>query len=47
MWLKKDGDGKLVNNRMRGLDKITLNCLLRVWIVQARHLSNIDIALSE
>ena len=34
--LKKDGDGKLVNHRMRGLDKITLNCLLSVWVMQAR-----------
>ena len=37
-WLKKDGDGKLVNHRIRGLDKMTLNCLLSVWVVQARAL---------
>lgn len=37
--LKKDGDGRLVNHRIRGLDKITLNCLLSVWIMQARALS--------
>lgn len=34
--LKKDGDGRLVNHRMRGLEKITLNCLLSVWIIQAK-----------
>jgi IS5 family transposase len=34
--LKKDGDGKLVNHRIRGLGKITLNCLLSVWVMQAR-----------
>ncbi len=34
--LKKDGDGKLVNHRIRGLDKITLNCLLSVWVMQSR-----------
>lgn len=39
--LKKDGDGKLVNHRMRGLDKITLNCLLSIWVMQVRQLSNI------
>ena len=36
--LKKDGDGKLVDHRLRGLDKITLNCLLSVWVMQARSL---------
>ena len=35
--LKKDGDGKLVNHRIRGSDKITLNCLLSVWIMQAKY----------
>lgn len=34
--LKRDRDGRLVNQRTRGLDKITLNCLLSVWVVQAR-----------
>ena len=34
--LKKDGDGKLVNHRLRGLDKITLNSLLSVWVMQAK-----------
>ncbi len=34
--LKKDGDGRLVNHRMRGLGKITLNCLLSVWVMQAK-----------
>ena len=33
---KKDGDGRLVNHRMRGLDKISLNCLLSVWVMQAK-----------
>ena len=33
---KKDGDGKLVNHRIRGLDKITLNCLLSVWVMRAK-----------
>ncbi|MCK4821958.1 transposase, partial [bacterium] len=37
--LKKDGDGRLVNHRIRGLNKITLNCLLSVWVMQARALS--------
>lgn len=34
--LKKDGDGKLVNHRMRELKKITLNCLLNVWVMQTQ-----------
>lgn len=34
--LKKDTDGRLVNHRIRGLDKITLNCLLSVWVMQAK-----------
>lgn len=34
--LKKDGDGKLVNHRIRGLEKMTLNCLLSVWVMQAQ-----------
>ena len=33
--LKRDGDGRLVNHRIRGLGKITLNCLLSVWVFQA------------
>lgn len=33
--LKKDEGGRLVNHRLRGLEKITLNCLLAVWAVQA------------
>lgn len=33
--LKKDGDGKMVNHRIRGLEKISLNCLLSVWVMQA------------
>lgn len=37
--LKKDEDGKLVNHRIRGLNKITLNCLLSVWVMQAGALS--------
>ncbi len=36
--LKKDGDGKLVNHRIRGLEKITLNSLLAVWVAQAKEL---------
>ncbi len=32
-------DGKLVNHRMRGLEKITLNCLLSVWVMQVRVLN--------
>lgn len=31
---KKDGDGRLINHRMRGRDKITLNCILSVWTMQ-------------
>jgi len=34
--LKKNGDGKVVNHRMRGLNKITLNCLLAIWTHQAK-----------
>lgn len=34
--LKKDGDGRLVNHRLRRLDKVTMNCLLSVWVMQAR-----------
>ena len=34
--LKKDGDGKLVNHRIRGMEKITLNCLLSVWVIQVQ-----------
>lgn len=34
--LKRDGDGRLVNHRMRGLDKITMNCLLSVYVMQTR-----------
>ena len=37
--LKKDGDGKLVSHRIRGLEKMTLNCLFSVWVMQARALS--------
>lgn len=37
--LKKDGDGRIVNHRMRGLDKIRLNCQLSVWTAQAKALS--------
>jgi len=33
---KKDGDGRLINHRIRGLDKILLNCLLSVWVIQAQ-----------
>ncbi|NQT74465.1 MAG: transposase [Chloroflexi bacterium] len=36
--LKKDGDGKLVNHRIRGLDKMTLNSLLSVWVMQVSSL---------
>jgi len=38
--LKSDGGGRLVNHRLRGLSKITLNCLLSVWVMQARVLIN-------
>lgn len=38
--LKKDADGKLVNHRIRGLQKITLNCLLSVWVMQVATISN-------
>lgn len=34
--LKEDGDGNLVNHRMRGLGRITLNCILAVWVYQAK-----------
>lgn len=34
--LKKDGDGKLVNHRIRGLEKITLNSLLSIWVMQVK-----------
>lgn len=34
--LKKDGDGKLINHRIRGLGKIIVNCLLSVLVHQAR-----------
>ena len=34
--LKRDGDGKLVNHRIRGLNKITLNCLFSVWVMQVQ-----------
>ncbi|MFC2035104.1 transposase [Chloroflexota bacterium] len=37
--LKKDGSGKLVNHKLRGLEKITLNCLLSVWVMQAKSLN--------
>ena len=33
---RSDGDGKLVNHRIRSLDKIALNCLLNVWVMQAK-----------
>ncbi len=33
---KKDGDGRLVNHRLRGLEKMTLNCLLSVWVMQTK-----------
>lgn len=39
--LKKDGDGRLINHRIRGLEKITLNCLLSVWVMQSRIVSQI------
>ena len=29
-------DNKLANDRIAGLDKITLNCLLAVWGYQAK-----------
>jgi IS5 family transposase len=34
--LKKGGEGRLVNHRIRGKEKITLNCLLSVWVMQAK-----------
>jgi IS5 family transposase len=39
--LKSDGDGRLINHRLRGLSKITPNCLLSVWVMQARLSSNL------
>ena len=46
LGLRKDGDGKLVSHRARGLDKITLNCLLSVRVMQAkmvaRHTCSLD-----
>lgn len=42
--LKKDGDGKLVNHRIRGLGKITLNCMLSVWVMQTRTLAKASIS---
>lgn len=38
--LKKDGNRKLVNHRIRGLDNITLNCLLAIWVVQAKEIES-------
>lgn len=38
---KKDGDGRLINHRMRGLEKITLNCLLSVWVIQTTELTKV------
>ncbi|MCX6009072.1 MAG: transposase [Chloroflexi bacterium] len=38
--LKKDGDGKLVDHRIRGLEKVTLNCLLSVWVMQVKILGS-------
>lgn len=38
--LKKDEEGKLVNHRIRGLGKIILNCLLSVWVTQAKILGD-------
>ncbi len=37
--LKKDGNGKLVKPKVRGLEKITLNCLLSVLTLQAKKAS--------
>lgn len=34
--LKRNGNGKLINHRIRGLDKITLNSLLSVWVMDAQ-----------
>jgi hypothetical protein len=39
--LKNNGNGKLVDHRIRGLQKITLNSLLAVWVAQAKELGNI------
>ncbi len=33
---KKGGSRRPVNHRMRGIDKITSNCLLSVWVMQAK-----------
>jgi transposase len=41
--LKRDGDGKLINHRIRGLDKMTLNALLAVWVSQAKELEKTEV----
>jgi hypothetical protein len=41
--LKKNGDGKVVSHRIRGLDKMTLNCLLAVWVAQAKELEKMEV----
>ncbi len=38
---KKDGNGKLVNHKLMGLDKIRLNSLLSIWVIQAKSLKRI------
>lgn len=40
---KKGLRGKLINHRIRGLDKVTLNCLLSIWAMQARQLGKFNI----
>ncbi len=41
--LKRNGDGKLVNHRIRGLQKITLNSLLAVWVSQAKEFEKTEV----
>ena len=41
--LKKNGDGKLVKHRIRGLQKITLNSLLAVWVSQAKEFEKTEV----
>lgn len=39
--LENNGDGRLVNHRIRGLNKIIVNCLLGLRVMQARSLREI------
>jgi hypothetical protein len=42
--LKKDGEGRLVNHRIRGLNKVTVNCLLSVWVMQTKMIPKMGFA---